>query len=337
MTPAVSTFSTDRQTPIYQIPMEVFPGFWAYAYLVMVDDMQVLIDTGSGFGKSNEHLEAGLASVAQQIDQPVGLNTLTHIFISHGHIDHFGGLAYIQPRSRARIGVHELDRRILTNYEERTTIVTRRLGNYLVESGVPADLKRRLLELYSLNKNLFRSVPIHFSFEAVEMQVGPFEFLHLPGHCSGQVVIRLEDVLFAGDFVLSKTTPHMAPESLTLNTGLGHYLDSLRRIEAWLPAIRVTLAGHEDVITDLGGRLRDIRDHHQQRLETTLDLLERPKTIFQVSEGLFGLPDGYNALLAVEEAGAHVEYLYTRGQVGIANLAETESRDGPVALTYQRI
>jgi hypothetical protein len=46
---------------------------------------------------------------------------------------------------------------------------------------------------------------------------------------------------------------------------------------------------------------------------------------------------GYNVLLALEEAGAHVEYLAQRGRLRISNLAEMESNSGPISIYYQRI
>jgi hypothetical protein len=38
--------------------------------------------------------------------------------------------------------------------------------------------------------------------------------------------------------------------------------------------------------------------------------------------------------LALEEAGAHVEYLVQRGRLGIENLAEYEGGDGPFPIRY---
>ena len=41
-------------------------------------------------------------------------------------------------------------------------------------------------------------------------------------------------------------------------------------------------------------------------------------------------------LLAIEEAGAHVEYLHQRGLLRIVNVDELETNDGPVVARYQR-
>ena len=328
------TFVTTGGAQIFRLPLNAFPNFWVYAYLVLVDDYRVLIDTGSGFGDSDEHLENGFRQASVKLGRTIRFEELTHILITHGHIDHFGGLAYLHERTQARIGVHELDLRNLTRYEERIMVVERRLSNFLVEAGVSNERRDEIINIYKLNKALFRSIPVDFTFEALDMRLGPFEMLHVPGHCAGHVVIRLHNVLFSGDHVLGQISPHQAPESLTLYTGLGHYLGSLSLLEKWRDGVNLTLSGHDEPISDLPGRLQVIRQLHADRLGKTLEILSGQGTIADVSKDLFGSVDGYNVLLALEEAGAHVEYLYQRGLLHIVNLDELgESR--PVAVRYQ--
>jgi glyoxylase-like metal-dependent hydrolase (beta-lactamase superfamily II) len=338
----VTFFETSGGGQIFRIPVEVFPGFWGSVYLVLLDDSdfgfyRVLIDTGSGFGKANDHLEAGLASVSQQTGQRIGLDNLTHILITHGHIDHFGGLSYVFPRTQARLGIHELDRRILTNYEESLTVAAKRLREFLIEAGVAMDRLSGYMEMYTITKSLFHSVKVDFTFEAIGMRLGPFEMLHVPGHCAGQVVIRLHDVIFTGDHVLEHTSPHQSPEQITLSTGLEHYLQSLQKLKNWTTNKPLGLGGHEDPITDLNGRIEAIGKLHDQRLQKVLDVLCEPHTIVEVSYALFGEVSGYNVLLALEEAGAHVEYLYQRGMLGINNLFQVKSQVEGIPLYYFRL
>lgn len=336
----IRRFETRQRAQIFQIPLPAFPGLWGWAYLVLVEDEQhgsyrVLIDTGSGFGDSNQHLEAGLQAVAGLLGQPMGWEDLTHVLITHGHIDHFGGLTYVRPRTPAQLGVHELDLRNLTNYEERLVVVSHRLNEFLLEAGVPADRCASLIEMYKITKSLYRSVRVDLTYEAIGMRLGPFEMLHVPGHCAGHVVIRLHDVLFSGDHVLHDISPHQSPEQLTLWTGLEHYLRSLEALRLWAGEVRLTLGGHKEPITDLPSRLEAIRQVHEQRLQQVLELLREPHTIAEVSGSLFGEVHGYNVLLALEEAGAHVEYLYQRGLLGIENLKELEEGAGFVPIRYR--
>ena len=338
----VQAFESAGGARIFQIPLKEFPMLWGQVYLVLFDDpdhglYRVLVDSGSGFGDSNRHLEAGLEAVSQRLGQPISLADLTHIFITHAHIDHFGGLKYVRPRTAARLGVHELDLRNLTQYEERLALVARRLSEFLVEAGVDEEQRLHLLDVYRITKSMYGSVRVDFTYEAAGMHVGPFEMLHVPGHCAGHVVIRLHDVLFAGDHVLADTSPHQSPEHLTNFTGLEHYLKSLDALQAWSSGIRLTLGGHEDPVLDLPARIEAIRQLHRQRLDLVQQLLSRPETIAGLSHALFGEVHGYNVLLALEEAGAHVEYLYQRGLLEIANLQDLENGREPVALYYRRV
>jgi glyoxylase-like metal-dependent hydrolase (beta-lactamase superfamily II) len=338
----IRTFTTSQGAAIYQLPLEVFPGFWAYAYLVLTQDlsgapMRVLIDAGSGFGNSNDLLEEGLSAASEISDQDISLSNLTHVLITHGHIDHFGGLAYVRPRSPALLGVHELDRRNLTNYEERLTVVSRRLNQFFIEAGVSEHLRQGLLDMYKFTKGLFHSVAVDFTYAAENMQVGPFSLLHVPGHCAGHVVIRLHDVIFSGDHILEGISPHQAPEELTLFTGLAHYLGSLDALEGWAQGINLTLGGHKNPVTDLSARLDAIRTLHRSRLDQVLDRLAEPHTISEVSKSLFGDVQGYNILLALEEAGAHIEYLYQHGLLSIENLSELEKDTRPISILYKKL
>jgi uncharacterized protein (DUF342 family) len=99
--------------------------------------------------------------------------------------------------------------------------------------------------------------------------------------------------------------------------------------------IRVALGGHEAAITDLGERIKEIINLHKERLIQVLDLLEKPRTILEVSNMLFPQAGGYHELLAIEEAGAHVEYLAQRGHLSIENLEELEI-GVPTPIVYKR-
>lgn len=335
---SIQAFETSNGSRIYQIPIEAFPGFWGYTYLVIYGDTRVLIDTGSGIGDSNEHLEAGIWE-AGVIDsgRNLPMDELTHVLITHGHIDHFGGLEYVLSHADALVGVHELDRRNLTNFEERRVLITRRLEKFLIEAGVSQEDRENLLGIYRFTKDLYHSVKVDFTYEAVGMRMGPFEFLHVPGHCAGHVVIRLDGFLFCGDHILTDITPHQAPEQLTAWTGLDHYLHSLDEVERWAIGTQLALCGHKNTIDDLPARIKEIREMHQARLAVVLDYFSTPNTTHTLSKHLFGQTNGYNALLAIEEAGAHVEYLYQRGELGIENLDEIEMTIDPIPLYFKRI
>ena len=60
-------------------------------------------------------------------------------------------------------------------------------------------------------------------------------------------------------------------------------------------------------------------------------MCREPRTVWDVTQELFaGRLDGYGQILGIEEAGAHVEYLYQLGELTIANLDEVQRSDNPV-------
>jgi len=325
-----ANFQTSSGAHISRLPLEAFPNFWAYAYLVQVDDWVVLIDTGSGSESSSAGLENGLAEVS------LNLPDLTHILLTHGHIDHYGGLTYLRERTEAQIGVHELDLGTITTHEARLAILSRKLDIFLAQAGIPAERRDELLTMYRFTKSLYRSVPVDFTYEARDMQIGPFELLHVPGHCPGHVAFKLDDVIFCGDLVLEHMTPHQSPEELTPYMGLSHYLDSLSVFERWAKGAALILNGHDDPIEDLSNRIATVNAKLSRRIHQTLEALPEPRTLAQVTEQVYPEMNGYNALLVIEKIGAYVEYLVQRGLVEIVNSGELDD-DPQAALKYCRI
>jgi glyoxylase-like metal-dependent hydrolase (beta-lactamase superfamily II) len=328
--PAFQSFTTSRGARVFAIPVEAFPNFWAYAYLVQTGDMLTLIDTGSGSDRSHASLLTGFEQASAALGKPVSFADLTHILITHGHIDHFGGLVRLRELTHARVGIHELDVQTVVHHETRLAMLGRRLDEYLKQSGVDTSSRGDLLRMYRFTKAIYHSVPVDFTFEAADMQVGPFEMLHVPGHCPGHVAIKLDEVIFCGDLVIEKVTPHQSPEELTPFMGLRHYLESLSVFQRWAEGARLILSGHDAPIPDLNARITEIRANLSHRLRQTLEGLSEPHTIAEVNALVYGEIGGYNSLLVLEKMGAYVEYLYQRGLLEISNLSELEGDGNPV-------
>lgn len=330
MKPELQRFETQNGARVYRIPLQVFPEMWGYAHLVIAGDVRALVDVGSGFDQSNQQLETGLQRVRSEHGEAADWGELTHILISHGHIDHFGGLTFVRQRSPAPLGIHELDRRVLTGWEARVATMAGRLRAYFEQAGTAQQETGELLDFYLLGKQLFSATAVDFTFEAIGMRLGELEFIHVPGHSPGQVVIRCAEILLSADHVLPVISPHLAPEQLSMNTGMEHYLQSLRRTERLAGEVQLVLGGHEQPFTDLAGRIEEIRELYRRRLDKVLELLERPRTIVDLAQPMFGETAGYHRLLALEEAGAYVEYLQQRGYLAFEELEPPEPGAAPV-------
>ena len=328
--PPLRQFTSSTGARIYGIPVEVFPGFVANCYVILNAGVPTLVDTGSGFGDSNVYLLRGIAAIQQQFGESLDVKDIKRIVITHGHIDHFGGLGFMLDQTGAQVCIHELDRRVLIAYEERVILATKDLRVYLERAGVKADLRQRLMDMYGIAKQAFRSVSVDVTLED-NLELDGMRFIHTPGHCPGQVCIQLGDVLLSADHVLARITPHQSPESIIPNTGLGHYFASLDRISR-VEGIRLALGGHEEPITDFYERIQVIRASHERKLARLQEMIaeaSRPCTISDLSKAMYPERRGYDILLALEEVGAHVEYLYQHGQLAVRNLEEVEREENP--------
>ena len=313
-----ATFASSGGAKIHRIPLEVFPNFWAYGYVVQKDAYCVLIDAGSGTDTSHENLLSGL----QQAElQP---SNLTHILLTHGDIDHFGGLCRLRPITNARIGVHELDVQTVAHHEARLALIGRRLASFLSDTGLSEERREHILSLYRFSKAIYQSTPVDFTYEAHAMQLGPFELIHLPGHSAGHVAIRVDDAVFCGDMVVEGVTPHLSPESITPYSGLDHYLESLSHLQQWAKDAHLILNGHDDVITDLPAQIGATKQNILRRMGRAIEALSEPLTIEQVCDAVYGETGGYNQMLVIEKTGAYMEYLYEHGMIEIINPDEME-------------
>lgn len=325
---AFAVFESARGTKIHRLPLQAFPNFWAYAYIIHSSDQHILIDTGSGTDSSHEDLLNGI--------RQAGYSTadLTHILLTHAHIDHYGGLTKLKPLTNARVGCHELDVQTVAHHDARLALISRRLASFLAETGLAKEEADSLLSMYRFAKALYQSVPVDFTDNTINEHLPALDMIHLPGHCPGHVAMRIDDVVFCGDMVVDGVTPHLSPESISPYSGLDHYLHSLEKFRAWARDARMILNGHDEVILDLSSQIDATYQNIIRRMSKAVSALAEPLMIAEACNIVYANPGGYNLLLAIEKTGAYVEYLYEHGMIEIINPTEVE-QDLPAK--YQRL
>ena len=319
-------------TLIHSFPVRVFGDFTANIYVLRRGKYAALIDTGSGTPQSNADLLAGFAALSE-LGEPLAWADLSRVVITHGHIDHHGGLDFVRTLTDAPVAVHALDRPVLSAYRERIVLTSRALRAFLHEAGVDASGVAAFMDMYGAGKTRFMGDPVETVLQHGEVLDGVFRVIHTPGHCPGQICLRVGEVLLSADQVLSRTTPHLSAESITPGNGLSHYLHSLDLLDAE-EGVTLTLAGHETPIHDLRARTAAIRASHARKMERIILVCQVPHSLQAITAQLYPRVRSYDTLLALEKVGALVEYLNARGELQVANLAQME-QDESAAPLYQ--
>jgi glyoxylase-like metal-dependent hydrolase (beta-lactamase superfamily II) len=333
----VTRVHAGTSTRIYGMAVETFPHHINNVYLVEDDSAgSLLFDCGSGRASSQRDLALGFAIIRAAFEEDIELRAIDWCVVSHAHYDHFGGANIIKAETQAKLAVHELDARVLSCFDERIVVAAKDTEVFWRRAGVVDTERARLLDMYLAAKSAFRPQEVDRILRDGD-SLGPGILVHhVPGHCPGLICLQVQGVLLTSDHVLSRTTPHQFPQAITPFAGLEHYFHSLAKVRK-LDRIDLALGGHEDPIPgpDFPTRIDAIRLFHRDRLAKVLSLCEVPHTVLQVALDLFGEQEGYGRILALNEAGAHVEYLHQLGQLRIANLDDVARSRDPV-IEYSR-
>lgn len=325
---SIATIRTREETAIYLLPVETFPNHINNIFFIDHPQHPTLFDVGTQLG--NEQLEERFAELSRSFGVRRTLDDIELVVLSHAHIDHFGNARRFS-EAGVEIAIHEQDARVLEVFSERLLLASRDVGIFLRQAGVSDSAVKRLTELYRFGKKLFSELTPDRRLRDGD-RLGPgWEVIHVPGHCRGMICLCIDDVVLSADHVLARITPAQSPQSITPGVGLEIYLSSLQRLREAGP-FDLALGAHEAPIADLRARIGEIEQHHATRLADTLACCrQEPVTVSEVSRQLFGEQRGYGVLLALCEAGAHVEYLHALGDLAIANIDEVCDRfDAPV-------
>lgn len=316
---AAAEIVTAGGTRIYLLPVQTFLGHINNVYLIDHPEHPTLFDAATGDPAAQEELLERFEEIHQRFGVATAPEDLTEVVVSHAHIDHFGG-AHTFKKLGVPLAIHELDARSLEGFYERFLLATRDFRHFLLQTGLPLPEVEELIALYRAYKDVFPDLEPDRRLLNGDV-IGPgWRVLHVPGHCPGMVCLAVDDVLLTADHLLSRITPVQRPQSITPYMGLENYFRSLEKMLAF-GDFALGLGGHEAPIHNLRQRVAETLAHHERRLRQVYELCRAaPQTVAEVSAALFGEQRDYGRMLALSEAGAHIEYLHELGYLTIENL-----------------
>lgn len=288
-------------------------------YLLQGPHGWTIVDTGINTPQSRETW----AEVFHALDiQP---KDIEKIVLTHTHPDHIGLSGWLQSLAAnedKQVPIYTSPREIKQAkaiwWEEQKGA----FYDFLVSSGMPTEMARDVAVSMDNTRQMTRPLPqtlqpIHAS-ERIQLGERTFDILHGPGHSDGQLLFYdPEDrLLLSGDHVLMKITPNIGLWPETDPNPLGRFLESLNQLKAL--DVRLALPGHRRLIEDWGGRVEELIQHHQARLQRTLDTVSAGHhTAYSASLHIFEFQrfSAHEWRFATAEALAHLEYLRDHGHL----------------------
>ena len=241
------------------------------SYLIKSVEKNLLIDTGLNFPEAYQSLLKGLSEAGIKPEE------LTEILLTHFHVDHIGLIPRFREASKnVKLSIHrveaELSRLMLTEFEE----YKENMQNFLEVNGAPSsiatDLQRFHPAFFTPQAYQELATTARPLEDGQEMSVGEYNFqvIWTPGHSPGHICLYepSSKILFSGDHLLPTITPHIAQFMENTNP-LTDYLNSLDKIDKL--DVDVVFPAHEDPFTNHHERIKQLKDHHKQRLSEIMN------------------------------------------------------------------
>jgi len=305
---------------VYQlkVPIPDNPLEYLLAYLIKGDGEYALVDTGWNTPEALEALQGQLAEL--RVDFP----QIRYIFITHVHADHFGLAGKVKELSGAQIVMHEREKPFIASRYRRPKKLLNAMADWLIIHGVPQQdmppLQRASMPVIGYVTPAAADIAVkggeHFALGPWDLEV-----IWTPGHSAGHICLydRNRRVLFSGDHILPSITPNISLHPQSKGNPLGYYLNSLKKMEE-LEADWV-LPAHEGIIRDLRKRLRELEEHHEERLGSMLSAMnDGPRSAYYISSqvpwdiGPWEEISLWGRRAALTETLAHLEYLVREGR-----------------------
>jgi hydroxyacylglutathione hydrolase len=296
-----------------RIPNPYFEGD-SNAYLLEVSPNELaLIDTGIGTDEAFAHFKNQIESHGYRI------RNISTILLTHKHSDHFGMAHKIQEISGATVYVHEDDWNDVVHYSERRDEVAELYHRTMLFWGIPPTGIEKFSWMRKSFDTLAQSVPAEKLRDGERLQLPRVTVfvVHTPGHTQGSSCFVTDAHIFTGDHLLPHYTPNVGATDISVGKMLKKFLISLEKIRQY--SALDALPGHLHPMENFSPRIDRILEHHKIRETKILQILsgDKPKTIFEIAQALFGTMRDHHLLLGCGEVHAHLELLQDESKVVI--------------------
>ena len=305
-----------------KVPIPNNPIGYVLPYLFEVPGGCAIIDPGWNADESEEALRSQMAALG------LSFGDVKQIIVTHVHPDHFGLAGKVREASGAPIYVHESDIQQLRWRADRDSS---EIESWFKGYGLP-ESETSVWQAARNRRWQVDTEPDRLIKDGESLKLGRFvlEVIWTPGHSAGHACfyMREEELLLSGDHVLPTISPNVSLWPGSEDDPLSDYLASLEKLRGLRP--RRVLPAHEYDFEDLEGRLDELEEHHEDRLQQMVDAVKDGATTpYEIARavrwsiGHFDNFDPGTRRAAVTETVAHVRYL-----VGVGRLLPFSEQDG---------
>jgi glyoxylase-like metal-dependent hydrolase (beta-lactamase superfamily II) len=299
-----------------EVPLPGSPLRATNCYVIKGAGKSLIIDTGW----NREDCMAALVSGLKECGVDLGKSDF---FITHMHADHSGLVSTLAVEG-ARIYFGRADAEIMRfatpEHWEKLVDFARKCGfpGEELEKAIRSHPGRR----YSPNTSLNLCV----SKDGDMISIGDylFECIETPGHTAGHICLYepSKKIFICGDHILVDITPNITLSSEERNP-LKEYLKSLDKV--YDLDVELVLPGHRRIFRNHKERIRELKQHHQTRLDEVISILGKGRqNVFQIASQMtwdisyksWDLFPPAQKWFAFGEAMAHLKYLEEEGKVG---------------------
>lgn len=297
------------------VPFPNNPLRYTLAYLLTGTAGAVVVDPGWDSDAGWEQLAAGLRAAG------LSPREVTGIVVTHYHPDHHGMTARLRDASGAWVGMGADERWHVGTADPAAAAAADRAQ--LAHWGVPADRHEEMsfrAQAGAVPALVLPDVGLDDG-ALLPLPGRRVRVVSTPGHTPGHICLLDEDrgLLFSGDHVLPRISPHISLEEGGLANPLADYFDSLATLAGFGNELEVCPA-HEYRFAGIRDRVAVLAAHNRARSDEVRAALEagNASSVWELAARLtwsrgWEALKGFSLRFAVAESASHVVYLRSLG------------------------